>query len=171
MGCVLGIYHRLCLLKKMEPLFLLVVIRCTFEIRYRNQPRIALEWHQENEENDFSHITWSIFSYKRVVVNAANHDNYFLINSYLAFDFLLFAFPYDNLLAIRCISWFILLSLTDSEQTIPNLLFFVYSNQTPVPPWSVGIKYWKNPEFPYDKIMWMNFISTWLRYLFASRVF
>ena len=38
-----------------------------FVIRARlNQPRIALEWHQETDANDFSHITWLIFSYKRV---------------------------------------------------------------------------------------------------------
>ena len=38
------------------------------------------------------------------VVNVASYDNYMLINSYLTFCFLLFAFCYDNLIAIRCIS-------------------------------------------------------------------
>ena len=38
------------------------------------------------------------------VLNVASYDNYMLINSYLAFCclFLLFAFFYDNLIAIRC---------------------------------------------------------------------
>ena len=37
------------------------------------------------------------------VVNVASYDNYMLINSYLTFCFLLFAFFDDNLIAIRCI--------------------------------------------------------------------
>ena len=56
-----------------------------------NQPGIALEWHQETDANDFSHITWLIFSYNVCVVNVASYDNYMLINSYLTFCFLLFS--------------------------------------------------------------------------------
>ena len=37
------------------------------------------------------------------VVNVASYDNYMLINSYLALCFLLLAFFYDNIIAIRCI--------------------------------------------------------------------
>ena len=44
------------------------------------------------------------FSYSMCVVNVVSYDNYMLINSYLAFGFLLFAFAffYDNVIAIRC---------------------------------------------------------------------
>ena len=57
------------LLKKNVAIISLVVYiyPMFFVIRARlNQPRIALEWHQETDANDFPHITWLIFSYKRV---------------------------------------------------------------------------------------------------------
>ena len=58
------------------------------------------------------------------VVNVASYDNYMLINSYLTFCFLLFAFFYDNLIEIRCIL----------KQWIISEYPALFTDSPPVPP-------------------------------------
>ena len=55
-------------------------------------------------------------------MNVASYDNYMLINSYLTFCFLLFAFFYDNLIAIRC-TYFVINRMNRSSQCLKLSLF------------------------------------------------
>ena len=98
-----GIYPRLHLFKKNEAIICLVVIRCTFVIwaRLKFARWISLELHENDTKKLMQVISLILRDWYSAIsvcdVNVASYDNQFL------FNFLLFAFFYDNLIAIRCI--------------------------------------------------------------------